>query len=174
MIAAELKERIDEHGNHESRHRCLGGSIFRVHASSDADGKAISIVLYRLLEEGEPVRPGELATKVGLDEKLMQEKLRSWAGVFFDKQGRIQGYWGLAIAEMKHRFEVEGRTLYTWCAWDSLFLPEILQTTAQVKEWRNLRLNKTKPRLERRGGGLRHEEAYHHIEGVCRGCPGRC
>ena len=36
------------------------------------------------------------------------------------------------------------------------------------KEWRNLRLSKTKPRLERRGGGLRHEEAYHHIEGVCK------
>ena len=98
----------------------------------DADGKRISIALYRLLAEGEPVLVGELATKVGLDEKRVQAMLRSWPGVFFDKHGRIQGYWGLAIAEMKHRFEVAGKTLYTWCAWDSLFLPEILQQTAQV------------------------------------------
>ncbi len=110
----------------------LAARFFECMPPVDADGKKISIALYRLLAEGEPVRRGELATKVGLDEKLVQEKLRSWPGVFFDKQGSIQGYWGLAIAEMKHRFEVEGRTLYTWCAWDSLFLPEILQKTAQV------------------------------------------
>jgi alkylmercury lyase len=98
----------------------------------DADGKRISIALYRLLAEGDPVFPRKLATKVGLDEKRVHEMLRGWPGVFFDKQGRVQGYWGLAIAEMKHRFEVAGKTLYTWCAWDSLFLPEILQKTAQV------------------------------------------
>ncbi len=42
---------------------------------------------------------------------------------------RHDEYWGLAIAETKHRLEVDGRALYTWCAWDSLFLPEILQRT---------------------------------------------
>ena len=52
--------------------------------------------------------------------------------MFFDSQGRIQGYWGLAISQMNHRFEVVGKTLCTWCTWDSLFLPEFLQTTAQV------------------------------------------
>lgn len=98
----------------------------------DGDGKRMSIGLYRLLAEGDPVLPRELATKVGLDEKRVHEMLRGWPGVFFDKQGRVQGYWGLTIAEMKHRFEVAGKTLYTWCAWDSLFLPEILQKTAQV------------------------------------------
>ncbi len=110
----------------------LAARFFECMPPLDADGKKISIALYRLLAEGEPVRPGELATKVGLDEKLVQEKLQSWPGVFFDEQERIQGYWGLAIAGMKHRFVGEGRTLYTWCAWDSLFLPEILQKTAQV------------------------------------------
>ncbi|GMR24599.1 MAG: organomercurial lyase MerB [Acidobacteriota bacterium] len=110
----------------------LAARFFECMPPLDADGKKISIALYRLLAEGEPVPSGELAKKVGLDEKLVQEKLQSWAGVFFDEQGSIQGYWGLAIAKMNHRFEVEGRTLYTWCAWDSLFLPEILRKTAQV------------------------------------------
>ena len=110
----------------------LAARFFECMPSVDADGKRISIALYRFLAEGEPARPGELATKIGLDETLVQEKLQSWPGVLFDKQGSIQGYWGLAIAETKHRFEVEGRTLYTWCAWDSLFLPEILQKTARV------------------------------------------
>jgi hypothetical protein len=31
----------------------------------------------------------------------------------------------LAATAMHHRFEVDGRALSTWCAWDSLFIPEI-------------------------------------------------
>jgi len=38
----------------------------------------------------------------------------------------------LAAARMHHRFEVDGRTLSTWCAWDSLFIPEILGKSARV------------------------------------------
>ena len=33
---------------------------------------------------------------------------------------------------MHHRFELDGRELWTWCAWDSLFIPEILGRTAHV------------------------------------------
>lgn len=110
----------------------LAARFFECLPTLDLDGTKISIGLYRLLAEGRPVPPAELATKVGLDEDRVQQKLRSWPGVFFDEQGRIQGYWGLAIPKMSHRLEVAGRTLYTWCAWDSLFLPEILQKTARV------------------------------------------
>jgi len=49
-----------------------------------------------------PLLPAELATQAGLHVERAEEMLRRWPGVFFDKQGRIQGYWGLAIAEMKH------------------------------------------------------------------------
>ena len=42
------------------------------------------------------------------------------------------GFGGLAAAPMHHRFEVNGRTLWTWCAWDSLFIPEILGCPARV------------------------------------------
>jgi alkylmercury lyase len=33
---------------------------------------------------------------------------------------------------MHHRFAVDGRELSTWCALDSLFIPEILGRSAQV------------------------------------------
>ena len=42
------------------------------------------------------------------------------------------GFGGLAVAPLHHRFEVDGRSLWTWCAWDSLFIPEILGQTARV------------------------------------------
>jgi alkylmercury lyase len=34
---------------------------------------------------------------------------------------------------MPHRLRVEGRQLYTWCAWDALFIPELIDRTAEVE-----------------------------------------
>jgi alkylmercury lyase len=44
----------------------------------------------------------------------------------------VLGFGGLAVTPMHHRFEVDGRELWTWCAWDSQFIPEILGRTAHV------------------------------------------
>src|SRR5262249_55205001 len=52
--------------------------------------------------------------------------------VYPDDKGRVLGFGGLAAAPMHHRFEVGGRLLSTWCAWDSLFIPEILGGSARV------------------------------------------
>jgi alkylmercury lyase len=39
----------------------------------------------------------------------------------------------LTIAPMMpHRLRVDGRELYGWCAWDTLFLPELLGVAAEV------------------------------------------
>jgi alkylmercury lyase len=42
-------------------------------------------------------------------------------------------YGGLSLAPTRHRLEVGGRSLCTWCAWDTLFIPELLNTTALVE-----------------------------------------
>ncbi len=92
--------------------------------------------LYRQLALGEPVRPESLAAAIGLPSEavhalLKDEQLRGW--VFFGDENRVIGFRGLAIREMPHRFVVEDRTLYTWCAIDSLFIPAILGKPAQVE-----------------------------------------
>ena len=59
---------------------------------------------------------------------------RRWPSlVQYDDDRAVVGFGGLTIRPTKHRFEVAGRTLYTWCAWDSLFIPEILGQTARVE-----------------------------------------
>src|SRR3954452_9360113 len=50
-----------------------------------------------------------------------------------DEQGRITGLWGLSVEPTSHALEFGGRTLYTWCAWDALFLPELLGGPAIVR-----------------------------------------
>jgi hypothetical protein len=61
---------------------------------------------------------------------LERETIKSL--VYADDQGRVRGFGGLAATAMHHRFEVDGRALSTWCAWDSLFIPEILGRPARA------------------------------------------
>ncbi len=101
----------------------------------DQDAQGLARELYRQLAQGEPVPLEDLATALDLrmpevKALLQSEQLKGW--VFYD-QDRIIGFRGLAVREMPHRFVVDGRTLYTWCAIDSLFIPEILGQTAQVE-----------------------------------------
>ena len=64
---------------------------------------------------------------------MILSTLEGWYGVYYEDGGDVIGFWGLSLPEMNHRFMINGRTLYTWCAWDSLFIPEIIQKTAYVE-----------------------------------------
>lgn len=89
----------------------------------------LGIELYRQLARGEPVRREQLAETLTLPTRdvvglLEQPGLKGL--VFYDGENRVMGFGGLAIVPMAHRFAVDGKTLYTWCAWDALFMPELL------------------------------------------------
>lgn len=92
----------------------------------------VSLQLYRMLAQGRPVARKTLAAALNLSGDVVSNILRGWPGVYHDEDQNIIGYWGLALPEMDHRFEINGRTLYTWCAWDSLFIPELLHQIARV------------------------------------------
>lgn len=93
----------------------------------------ISVALYRMLAEGRPVAREALAARIGRPFAEVDAVLRGWYGVFYDAAEEIIGYWGLTLSEGKHRVRVNGRTLYTWCAWDTLFIPQILGAGAEVE-----------------------------------------
>ncbi len=99
------------------------------------DEQRIAVALYRELAKGEAVDDTQLARALGIPVAesralLDRESIRSV--IYRDGHGRVLGFGGLAAAPMHHSFKVNGRALSTWCAWDSLFLPEILSCTAEV------------------------------------------
>ncbi len=101
-----------------------------------ADEERAAVVLYRELAKGQPVTADVLSRALAVSvaeagELLQRKPIRSM--VYPDAEDRVVGFGGLAVAPMKHRFQVDGRTLWTWCAFDSLFIPEILDTTARVE-----------------------------------------
>lgn len=102
-------------------------------APSLEEGDAeIAVVLYRLLAEGRPVAVSEVALRLGRDPVSVVRTVDGWPGVYRGEGDRIVGFWGLALTDTTHRLEVDGRTLHAWCAFDTLFLPRILDREAVV------------------------------------------
>lgn len=99
----------------------------------DPGEQTVAVALIRMLAKGEPVSEQALAAALNVPESRHRETVGSWPGVFRDDDQRIIGFMGLSVVEFgDHRFEVDGRTLTAWCAWDTLFLPALLGETAQV------------------------------------------
>jgi alkylmercury lyase len=94
------------------------------------------IVLLRELAKGEPVAATQFAAALGVPvsdaEALLKDSgLRRLT--YVGEDGRIVGFWGLSTAPTHHRFTIKDRTLWAWCAGDTLFLPELLGETAAVE-----------------------------------------
>jgi alkylmercury lyase len=95
-----------------------------------------AVTLYRELAKGQVVDAEQLARALDVSPAegralLARDSIKAFT--YADDQGRVLGFGGLAVPQMQHRFEVDGRTLWTWCAWDSLFIPEILGKPARVE-----------------------------------------
>lgn len=98
----------------------------------DSDEQRLGLTLYRLLANGAPVSSEQLADALRHPVEVVITVLESWPDVFFDQDHYVIGFGGLTIKETAHHLEVNGNTVYTWCAWDALFIPELLNKTADV------------------------------------------
>jgi len=111
----------------------IAARLFSLVPKLNEKEQLISLRLYRILARGEPVSHEQLARELDLSQEIVEQFLKDRLGVYYDDNQNIIGYVGLAITEMPHRFILEGRTLYTWCAWDSLFIPALLGANAKVQ-----------------------------------------
>jgi len=87
--------------------------------------------LLHLLARGEPVTVGELAAATGRTVGEVHSALAGLPDTEFDEHGRIVGH-GITLRPTPHRFEIDGRLLYTWCALDTLIFPAVLDRPATV------------------------------------------
>lgn len=88
--------------------------------------------LLRLLARGEPVTIVQFADAAGQSIGDVRRAVAEWRDTEFDEQQRIIG-WGLTLRPTPHRFTVDGKQLYTWCALDTLFFPAVIGRPARVE-----------------------------------------
>lgn len=96
------------------------------------DDQHLTLKLYQLLAEGEPVSYARLSKALGQSTDVAKETLAQWPGVFYDESDRIVAFLGLSVEKTQHQLVVNGRTVYSWCAWDTLFIPELLNATINI------------------------------------------
>lgn len=99
----------------------------------DPEEQTVAVSLYRLLAAGHPVGAPRLAERAGVPVAGVRAMLERWPGVHLDESGEVIGYLGLTLGETPHQLKVDGRRLYTWCAWDALFVPPILGRRVRVE-----------------------------------------
>lgn len=88
--------------------------------------------LLPLLAEGRPVPIGRLAGAVDRPADGVAAAVRRLPNIEYDDEGAVVGA-GLTLEPTRHRFRLDGRTLYTWCAWDALLYPPMLGRPAEVE-----------------------------------------
>jgi alkylmercury lyase len=87
-----------------------------------------------------PITVGEVARTAGVDVADIAaapaagdiEYEPAAGDIEYDNLHRIVG-WGLTLNPTPHRYVVDGRLLYTWCAADTLLFPAILGKAARIE-----------------------------------------
>ena len=87
--------------------------------------------LARLLVQGRPVAPELLARLLHRELEEVRSILQAHPELEYDEYGNLVGS-GLTLVPTTHRFRVEQRTLFAWCAFDTLTYPVELHLSAQV------------------------------------------
>lgn len=87
--------------------------------------------LFTLLAAGEPVGVDQLAAEAERTADDIHQALAAMPDIEYDAEGHIVGY-GLTSNPTPHRYETGGRSLYAWCALDTLAFPAILGQPARV------------------------------------------
>lgn len=112
----------------------LADAITAAAPAIDERERRVVVSLYVLLAQGDPVSLATLAARAGVDEGMVSATLDGWPGVFRDDQGRVVGFWGLALPEMGHRFQAEGgKPMYAWCALDPFLIVPVIGRSAHVE-----------------------------------------
>jgi alkylmercury lyase len=90
----------------------------------------VAVGLWRRLAEGTPVSRDDLAARLAFPHEQVDAALDGpLRGTYLvDEHDRIRAFWALSLPDepSPHRLSLDGRTLYAWCAADTLFLPLLL------------------------------------------------
>ena len=89
-------------------------------------------IMQVLAHSGQPVAPASMAARLQMNHKKLQEHLARVPDTEFDEQGNIVG-WGITLVPTQHQFRLKNRPLFTWCAFDTVLFPPLLQVEAHVQ-----------------------------------------
>jgi alkylmercury lyase len=92
-------------------------------SNTPSSQRPVRKLLTRLLLEGYPVAPAQLARAMHASVEEITAVLQAIPELEYDERGDIVGK-GLTLIPTAHQFHVNHHPLFTWCAWDTLYFVE--------------------------------------------------
>ena len=89
-------------------------------------------IMQAMAETGQPLAPVHLARSLQMSQENLAAHLARVPDTEFDIQGNIVG-WGITLLPTQHQFRLKARPLFTWCAFDTVLFPPLLQIEAHVQ-----------------------------------------
>lgn len=86
----------------------------------------------RMLAEGEPVSPAQIADASRVSVDQAEAALRGIEDIEWTADGRVEGF-GLTRRPTPHRFRIGDAEMYTWCAMDTLIFAAFLDRPVQIQ-----------------------------------------
>ncbi len=100
----------------------------------DAQMQRMVVTMFRLLADGKPVSVARFAEALQMPRDVADKIISAVPPGALDRddEGNAVAFSGLTLRETDHRMEIDGTTLYGWCAFDTLFLSALLGKNANI------------------------------------------
>ncbi len=90
----------------------------------------LCLPIIQQVARGKPVTKAELQVSLRLNQDELEQRLAHLPDTEFDQYGNIVG-WGVTLLPTTHQLQIDGKALYTWCAFDTVLFPTSLHEEAQ-------------------------------------------
>ena len=112
---------------------CLDTLATRLAAHLDCiQDVACRSIMRAIAETGQPFSTVHLARLLQMSQEKLAAHLAHVPDTEFDTLGNIVG-WGITLLPTQHQFRLTAHPLFTWCAFDTVLFPPLLQVEAHVQ-----------------------------------------
>jgi len=98
----------------------------------DVADQRLARQLYRQLARGRPLPLSSLGRFLALPDNQVMSRIQRLGYTTCNQAGEITGFLGISTDETRHGMSMNGNKSYAWCAWDTLFIPELAGAEALV------------------------------------------
>jgi len=94
----------------------------------------LQVIALQLLSKGEPVSPDSLAEAWDMPLEQVHaifEQAGALGTLQLDDSGNMVGS-AISLVPSNHKFQVRGKSLYAWCAYDAIYVPGVIGAIAVI------------------------------------------
>lgn len=112
-------------------HLSLDAIAQRLSEQLQCEQEDLCFSILQQVSRGKSLSKAALSTSLEISQNELEQRLAHLPDTEYDHEGDIIG-WGVTLMPTRHRFQIDGKVLFTWCAFDTVLFPLTLGRTAQV------------------------------------------